>query len=93
MHSCIRTLQIALLIPGIDVAHGFSKGFPAGPLQASDQGHPLLARPSMQRLSSAMVDLDPPRITRMDRQADGYIDRWTGERRGMPERTNERMNE
>ena len=28
MHSCIHTLQIALLIPGI-VAHGFSKGFPA----------------------------------------------------------------
>ena len=77
MHSCIHTLQIALLIPGI-VAHGFSKGFPAGPLQASDQGHPLLARPSMQRLSSAMVDLDPPGShewidRRMDTSIDGQV--------------------
>ena len=73
MHSCIHTLQIALLIPGIDVAHGF-KGFPAGPLQASDQGHTLLARHSMQGLSSAMVDLDPGSHEWIDRRMDTSID-------------------
>ena len=77
MHSCIHTLQIALLIPGIDVAHGYSKGFPAGPLQASDR-HTMLARHSMQGLSSAMVDLDPPGShewidRRMDTSIDGQV--------------------
>ena len=88
MHSCIHTLQIALLIPGIDVAHGFSKGFPAG-LQASDQGH-MLARHSMQGLSSAMVDLDPPGSHEwIDRRMDTSIDGQVNGGECLNEQTNE----
>ena len=92
MHSCIHTLQIALLIPGI-VAHGFSKGFPAGPLQASDR-HTLLARHSMQGLSSAMVDLDPPGSHEwIDRRMDTSIDGQVNGGECLNEQTNERTNE